>query len=128
MVYQSNESGQPEIYVRRYPALDRAWQVSEGGGAQPRWSSTSREIYYRGGQHMMAAAFDASGAEPVFGKPLPLFTDEYDFGVNISMANYDVTRDGRFIMLRRGTQGGRLRAVINWTEELKHVLAAGGVR
>jgi Tol biopolymer transport system component len=25
MVYQSNESGQPEIYVRRYPALDRAW-------------------------------------------------------------------------------------------------------
>jgi hypothetical protein len=31
-------------------------------------------------------------------------------------------------MLRRGTRGGRLRAVINWTEELKHVLAAGGAR
>jgi hypothetical protein len=59
---------------------------------------------------MMAATFDASGAEPTFGKPVALFTDEYDFGVNISMANYDVTRDGRFIMLRRGTQGGRLRA------------------
>jgi len=128
MVYQSNESGQPEIYVRRYPALDRAWQVSEGGGVQPRWSSTSREIYYRGGQHMMAATFDASGAEPAFGKPVALFTDEYDFGQNVSIANYDVTRDGRFIMLRRGTRGGRLRAVINWTEELKHVLAAGGVR
>jgi len=128
MLYQSNESGQPEIYVRRYPALDRAWQVSEGGGAQPRWSSTSREIYYRGGQHMMAATFDASGAEPVFGKPVALFTDEYDFGLNVSVANYDVTRDGRFIMLRRGTRGGRLRAVINWTEELKHVLAAGGAR
>jgi serine/threonine-protein kinase len=128
MVYQSNESGQPEIYVRRYPALDRAWPVSEGGGVQPRWSSTSREIYYRGGQHMMAATLDASGAEPVFGKPVALFTDEYDFGQNVSLANYDVTRDGRFIMLRRGTRGGRLRAVINWTEELKHVLAAGGAR
>jgi serine/threonine-protein kinase len=127
MVYQSNETGQPEIYVRRYPALDRAWPVSEGGGVQPRWSSTSREIYYRGGQHMMAATFDASGAEPTFGKPVALFSDEYDFG-NMSIANYDVTRDGRFIMLRRGTRGGRLRAVINWTEELKHVLAAGGVR
>src|SRR5262249_45929511 len=68
MVYQSNESGQPEIYVRRYPALDRAWQVSEGGGVQPRWSSTGREIYYRGGHYMMAATFDASGAEPAFGK------------------------------------------------------------
>ena len=76
---------------------------------------------------MMAAAFDASGAEPVFGKPVELFSDEYDFG-NISIANYDVTRDGRFIMPRLGTRGGRLRAVINWTEELKHVLAAGGAR
>jgi hypothetical protein len=77
---------------------------------------------------MMAATFDASGAEPTFGKPVALFTDEYDFGQGNSIANYDVTRDGRFIMLRRGTRGGRLRAVINWTEELKHVLAAGGVR
>ena len=127
MVYQSNESGQPEIYVRRYPALDRAWQVSEGGGVHARWSTT-REIFYRGGQHMMAATFDASGAEPAFGKPVALFTDEYDIGQSISIANYDVTRDGRFIMLRRGTRGSRLRAVSNWTEELKRVLAAGGVR
>ena len=77
---------------------------------------------------MMAVTFDGSGAEPIVGKPVALFTDEYDFGQNASVANYDVTRDGRFIMLRRGTRGGRLRAVINWTEELKHVLAAGGAR
>jgi len=128
MVYQSNESGQPEIYVRRYPALDRAWQVSEGGGVQARWSRTGREIYYRASKHMMAATFGASGANPIFGKPVALFTDEYDFGSNNSIANYDVTRDGRFIMLRRGASGGGLHAVINWTEELKHVLAAGGVR
>jgi hypothetical protein len=31
-------------------------------------------------------------------------------------------------MLRRGPSGGRLRAVINWTEELKQILASGGVR
>jgi len=76
----------------------------------------------------MAATFDASGAEPTLGKPVALFTDVYDFGLNVSIANYDVTPDGRFIMLRRGAHGGRLRAVINWTEELKHVLAAGGAR
>ena len=128
MVYQSNESGQPEIYVRRYPALDRGWQVSEGGGVQPRWSSTSREVYYRGGQRMMAVTLNASEAEPVFGKPAALFTDDYVFGPNISIANYDVTREGRFIMLRRGARGGHLRAVIHWTEELKQILAAGGAR
>jgi len=128
MLYQSNESGQPEIYVRRYPAMDRQWQVSEGGGAQARWSSTSREIYYRGGQHIMAVALDPTGAEPTFGKPLALFADEYDFGQALSIANYDVTRDGRFIMLRRGAHGSSLRVVIDWAEELKQILAAGGVR
>jgi len=44
MVYRSNESGQSEIYLRCYPAMDRQWQVSEGGGVQARWSTTSRRI------------------------------------------------------------------------------------
>src|SRR5262249_48913731 len=39
------------------------------------------------------------------------------------LLNYDVTRDGPFIMLRRGTHGGSLRVVAHWTEELKHILA-----
>jgi hypothetical protein len=71
---------------------------------------------------------DASGTEPVFGKPTPLFADDYDFGQGISIANYDVTPDGRFIMIRRGANGGKLRVVVNWTEELKQILAAGGLR
>jgi hypothetical protein len=72
--------------------------------------------------------FDASGADPVFGKPMPLFTDEYDFGQGVSIANYDVTADGRFIMIRRGVNGGKLHVVINWTDELKQILASGGLR
>ncbi len=77
---------------------------------------------------MMAVTLDPSGADPAFGKPAALFADEYDFGQGISIANYDVTRDGRFIMLRRGSHGSSLRAVIHWTEELKQILAAGGTR
>jgi serine/threonine protein kinase len=127
LLYQSNESGQPEIYVRRYPTLDREWQVSEGGGVQARWSHTGREIYFRSSRHMMSVALDASAAEPKFGKPKFLFTDEYGFGQAITIPNYDVTTDGRFIMLRGRTQGGSLRVVINWTEDLKKILAAGGV-
>jgi hypothetical protein len=77
---------------------------------------------------MMAVAVDSSSAEPTFGKPAALFADEYDFGQAVSIANYDVTRDGRFIMLRRGSHGSSLRVVLHWTEELKQILAAGGVR
>ena len=80
LLYQSDASGRPEIYVRRYPGLDRQWQVSDGGGIQARWSRNNREIYYRSGQRIVAVTLDASGAEPVFGKPVALFADDYDFG------------------------------------------------
>ena len=128
LLYQSDASGRAEIYVRRYPALDRQWQVSEGGGVQARWSRDNREIYYRGGGRIVAVSLDASGAEPVFGKPTALFTDDYDFGGGASIANYDVTPDGRFIMIRRGANGGKLHLVANWTDELKQILASGGVQ
>jgi serine/threonine protein kinase/Tol biopolymer transport system component len=128
LLYQSNASGRMEIYVRRYPGLDREWPVSDGGGVHPRWSRNNREIYYRSGGHIVAVSFDASGAEPVFGTPEALFTDDYDFGAGTSIANYDVAADGRFIMIRRGMNGGRLHVVVNWTEELKQILASGGVR
>jgi Tol biopolymer transport system component len=128
LLYQSDASGQPEIYLRAYPALDRQWQVSEGGGVQARWSRSSREIYYRSGRRVVAVTMDPTGAEPVFGRPTALFADEYDFGRGISIPNYDVAPDGRFIMLRRDANGGSLRAVVNWTEEQKAILASGGVR
>jgi hypothetical protein len=37
-------------------------------------------------------------------------------GRGASIPNYDLTRDGRFIMLRRGSQGISLRVVIHWAE------------
>jgi hypothetical protein len=123
LIYQSNASGRPEVYVRRYPELDRAWPVSEGGGVQARWHPSGREIHFRGGRQIISVAFDGSGAEPVLGKPTPLFADVYDFGQGLSIPNYDVTSDGRFLMLRRGTHGGTLRVVLTWTEELKRTLA-----
>jgi Tol biopolymer transport system component len=128
LLYQSDVSGRAEIYVRRYPALDRQWQVSESGGVQARWSRNNREIYYRSGQRVVAVALDAAGAEPVFDKPTALFADDYDFGAGVSVANYDVTPEGRFLMIRRGANGGKLRVVVNWTEELKKILASGGLR
>jgi Tol biopolymer transport system component len=128
LLYQSAASGQNEIYVRRYPELDRQWQVSEGPAVQPRWSRSGREIYYRNGRHVLAVSIDTSGTEPALGKPTALFTDHYDFAGGASIPNYDVTPEGRFIMTRRVVGGGRFRAIVNWTEELKRILAAGGVR
>jgi Tol biopolymer transport system component len=128
LLYQSDTSGAAEIFVRPYPGLDRAWQVSAGGGFQPRWNPATMEICYRSGGRMVAVPFDGRGADPVVGKPLPLFADDYDFGVGITIPNYDITRDGRFVMLRRGPRSGTLRAALHWTDELRLILAKGDVR
>ena len=128
LVYQSNASGQPEIYLRRYPELDRAWPVSEAGGAQCRWSPRGAEIFYRGGGKVFSVAFDGSGPEPHLGRPVALFEDVYDFGQGLSIPNYDVTPDGRFLMLRHSGRAGTLRVVLHWTEEMRRTIAAGGVR
>jgi serine/threonine-protein kinase len=121
--YVSNETGRFEIYLRPFPELDRQWQVSEGGGTHLRWSANGRAIYFRSGSNLMEVLFEGNAAEPAMGKPMALFRDEYDMGSVTTNANYDVTADGRFLMLRREPGSGHLRIVLNWTEELKRALA-----
>jgi hypothetical protein len=45
LAYDSNETGQFEVYVRPYPDAERGrWVVSRGGGRQPLWSRDGREL------------------------------------------------------------------------------------
>ena len=119
LAYQSDETGQPEIYVRSYPALERAWQVSVGGGFQPRWGAGGREVLYRAGGPMVAVAFDGRGDAPALGKPQTLFNQAFDYGQGISIANYDVSRDGRLVMLRSEPGVAPFHVIRNWAEGLK---------
>ena len=128
LLYVSSESGRLETQVRRYPALDRSWRISPGLGVQPRWRPDGREIYFRDGENLVAVAFDGSGEEPVIGKPTPLFKDEYDLGQGVTIAAYDVMPDGRFLMLSRDAKGEGLRLILNWTEDLKEIIARGGLQ
>ena len=54
IAYQSNESGQFEIYVRPFPDVDAGrWQVSSDGGWWPLWAPDGRELFYVGPQAMI---------------------------------------------------------------------------
>ncbi len=46
LAYQSDESGRPEVYVQAYPSGSR-WQITTGGGVEPRWTQGGRELIYR---------------------------------------------------------------------------------
>jgi eukaryotic-like serine/threonine-protein kinase len=115
IAYESAETGQLEVYVQRYPGPGGKWQISAGGGYRPHWSPDGKEIFFRSGDAMMAAAVET---RPHFSSDTAhvLFTGRY------AHAGRDYETDGRrFLMMKREDQKGStsLQVVLNWTRELK---------
>ena len=73
IAYVSDESGQSEVYLRRYPEGDARAQVSIGGGNWPRWMPRGDAIYYVNGDTVATVAVGA-GPRPVLGLPRALLT------------------------------------------------------
>ena len=46
IAYTSDESGSPEVYVRRFPDTGTKWRISTHGGAQGRWRHDGKELFY----------------------------------------------------------------------------------
>ena len=56
LAYVSDESGQPEVYVRPFPDVATArWQVSASGGTLPVWAHNGRELFYVNGRQEMTS-------------------------------------------------------------------------
>jgi serine/threonine-protein kinase len=127
LVYQSDESGRNEIYVRRYPELDSRSQISTDGGTRPMWARSGRELFYMKGDGTMMAVpvqqTEAGGFSA--GTPAMLFGGQY-FTI-LAGRTYDVSPDGsRFLMVRNaapstGASAPQLVVVLNWQEELKRL-------
>jgi eukaryotic-like serine/threonine-protein kinase len=128
LAYQSDESGRNEIYVGSFPVAGRKWPISTEGGTEPLWAKNGRELFYRNGDKMMAAAVET---KPSFaaGKPKLLFKGDYVGGPFSFWPNYGVTPDSqRFLMLKAAepeTYASQINVVLNWSEELKHRVSSG---
>jgi eukaryotic-like serine/threonine-protein kinase len=130
LLYQSDESGSNEIYVRPFPNVGtgaRA-QVSNGGGTRPAWNPNGREVFYqRGDGAMMALTVDSPSGSSAFSVSTPkvLFTGQY-YAVQAGRS-YDVSPDGRrFLMLKSNTSQAvaptQLWVVQNWFQELERLV------
>jgi hypothetical protein len=127
MAYISDESGQPEVYVRPFPAGERQWKVSIAGGEQPRWRGDGKELFFVGaGGKMMAVAVKAlAGAKPTFdlSTPQPLFDTRLVRPPDNIPFQYDVTAEGKRFLVNttgsRSTSTPFLNVVGNWDAGLK---------
>ncbi|MEO7987281.1 MAG: protein kinase [Gemmatimonadales bacterium] len=129
LAYTSNESGTNEVYVRPFPATTGArWQVSNGGGMQPRWAADGRELFYLDGPGRLVAAqvrpspaFEVTGLRPLF--------DASGFAVDAFHQSYEVLPgSGGFVFLRQRLAAQAAVAlpivlVENWFADLQARLA-----
>jgi serine/threonine-protein kinase len=134
LAYASNESGAFEIYVRPFPntAAGR-FQVSNGGGTEPRWSLDGRELYFLDANTRLTEAQVVRGATFSTGSPRTLF-DASNFLRGLFHQSYDVTRDGHFIFIAQRLAasarqpsapagGPRVVRVDNWFRDVRARLA-----
>jgi eukaryotic-like serine/threonine-protein kinase len=119
VAYTSSETGGDDVFVRSMSDPNVKWPISNAGGSQPLWSWDDRELYYRSETHVMAVKITTQTGFSA-GTPEPLFQDKYD-REHRDDRNYDVARDGRFLMLKVDPPPGppQLHVVMNWLPELR---------
>jgi serine/threonine protein kinase len=99
VAYQTNESGDFQIVVQPFPEPSGKWQVSTGGGIDPRWSANGKELYFLAPDgKLMAASINAQGSTFDAASPIALFPASPVSGLGFNKQEYAVSRDGRFLI------------------------------
>ena len=117
MIWVSNESGKPAVYLADFPGMRQKWQVSASGGNSPFWSLDGARIYYNSEHGLMAVEL-GKGPTPDPGKPTAVVRDE---GSLPELASSFAATDGkRFLALRYAEAGASepLRLVRSWKQNL----------
>ncbi|MDP3718719.1 MAG: protein kinase [Acidobacteriota bacterium] len=129
LAYQTNESGQSEIYVRPFPQIESGrWQVSISGGQQAMWSRNGRELFYVDAktQVLMSAAVQATAT---FSSAAPVrVIDMRPYFVSPLGRAFDVSLDGQsFLVIKNARSTApdgvtslapEITVVLNWLDEL----------
>ena len=129
LLYASDETGQLEVYVQRFPDLGGKRQVSTDFGHSAVWSPDGRAIIYaRGGPpvDLVRVPVEVDDAEPPrleFGLPDRFAAFTY-YGRQGGHRYFDISQSDQRLLMIENTEGGSrevsgLHVVLNWTEELK---------
>ncbi len=115
IAYESDESGEAEIYAALTEGGGEKRRISPAGGKRPRWRRDGKELYFIAPGGVLMAIPVASGPALDVGAPIPLFRVEPD------IENYDVAPDGSRFLVSAPTQKVRespIRVIVNWPAAL----------
>ncbi len=118
IVYGSEESGRPEVYVQTFPLSDLKVQISANGGVQPIWSRDGREIFFLGLDGKVMSTAVTIAPQFTSGVPRALFQTNSD--ILYTHNSFEPSADGqRFIVATyAGAEPPMLAIVLNWRQLL----------
>jgi eukaryotic-like serine/threonine-protein kinase len=121
LAYTSNQSSRLEVYVQPLQPDGRKWQISTGGGSDPKWRADEKELFYvaRDGR-LMSVELPANGFVP--GNPRPLFPVSDVALIAPFLSAYDVHRDGQRFVVRvpsENLQTHPLNVLVHWSLDRK---------
>jgi len=123
IAYGSNESGNMEIYVSPFPAMTSKWQVSSGGGQEPRWRDDGKELFYLAPDGTLMAVPATAGSSFEAGSPIALFQTHRRQPVSSQdLFSYAVSAEGRRFLVAAKideTSSVPLSVFLNWGAELE---------
>jgi Tol biopolymer transport system component len=120
VAYESNESGQAEVYAVPFPGPGGKRQISFRGGRFPRWRRDGKELFYvTPDRELIAAELTAGNGTLEVGRVQKLFK-----GIvitNTDGGSYEVSADGqKFLVVEDSvTSSSALTLVQNWPAALK---------
>ena len=131
--YQSDASGEMEVYVRPFSNADSELHpISTNGGTSPLWAPDGSELFYVDDDRLLAVPVRT---DPTFSRGTATVEIEGDYPLSteangVVIRHYDIDPSGdRFILLKptsaTDSDGGGLRSltfVLNWHEELKRLV------
>ena len=131
VAYVSNESGRPEVYVRRFPDGGGMRRISLNGGSLPSWRKDGKELFYLEGTTLVSVGV-ATNPVLSIGGTRRLFTSPNFANVQLSAGfnadpMYGISRDGqRFLFPEFIGQVEKpvIHVVENWFEEFKNRTAS----
>ena len=118
VAYESDESGQMEIYLTTFPEGKGKWRVSSNGGAYPVWNGNGKELFYKNlTDDFFVCTLEPKGAEIEVSTPQHLFHAASP-GIGVS---FDVFSDGKRLLVNHSEEEAQapLQLVTNWLAELK---------
>ena len=102
LAYASNESGTWQIYVTTLLGAQGKWQVSQGGGTEPRWRRDGKEMFYINSKGMMTAVAITANGTFSSGAPRELFAVRSRPPIaSTDLYSYDVTKDGQRFLINK---------------------------